>query len=136
MFRFFIPVRLPGLNEYTNANRRNKYAGAKIKAESENQICLFIRSKLRGVQIDNPVFIRYTWHEENRKRDLDNICFAKKFIQDALVKEGVLRNDGWANIVGFEDRFEVLKGNCGVLVEIVEVRNRGKKNENDLPKLP
>ena len=51
--------------------------------------------------------MRYLWVEKNKRRDKDNIAFAKKFIQDALVKEKVLENDGWAQIESWTDAFTV-----------------------------
>ena len=42
---------------------------------------------------------------DNYKPDLDNICFAKKFILDALVKAGTIKTDGWNGVMGFTDEF-------------------------------
>ena len=39
----------------------------------------------------NPIKIHFHWVEENKKRDLDNVCFAKKFILDSMVKAGKLK---------------------------------------------
>lgn len=36
-YKFFIPGRLPGLNDYTAANRYNRYAGAKMKKDTEEK---------------------------------------------------------------------------------------------------
>lgn len=130
IYIFFIPGKLPGLNEYTRANRTHRQKGAKLKDETDQYVAYCVMNKLRGLQIKNPVHIKYTWVEENQKRDLDNIAFAKKFIQDALVKLGVLENDGWKNITGFEDHFEVNKKEPGVLVEIVEVDNDQRAQED------
>lgn len=113
-----IPVRLPGLNEYTKENRRNKYAGAKMKAEVEDSIVRYIQSQKPPKH--QRVKLVFRWRELNSKRDLDNIAFAKKFILDALVRSGVLPNDGWKNVTGFEDHFEVSK-QPGVRIEIWEV---------------
>ena len=55
-----------------------------------------------------------------RRRDKDNIAFAKKFIQDALVKEKVLKNDGWAQIESWTDAFAVEAQHPRVEVEINE----------------
>ena len=64
----------------------------------------------------------YHWYEPNHRRDLDNISsFGRKVIQDALVKARVLRNDGWKEIVGFEDRFYMDSKKPRVVVEILEV---------------
>ena len=64
----------------------------------------------------------YHWYEPNKRRDKDNISsFGRKIIQDALVKAKVLKNDGWGDIIGFEDRFYVDKKNPRIIVEIMEV---------------
>ena len=93
-----IPGQLPGLNEYTKATRSNKYGGAGMKRQAEHVVQHAIMSSMHGIRIKSPVRIQYTWYEPNRKRDKDNIAFAKKFIQDALVKSRVLKNDGWNDI--------------------------------------
>ncbi len=120
-YSFFIPGKLPSLNEYTRVNRTHRQMGAKFKAETDQYVACCAMNKLKGIRIKNPVHIKYTWIEQNRTRDLDNIAFAKKFIQDALVTIGVLENDGWKNIVGFQDCFTINKEKPGVLVELFEV---------------
>jgi len=120
-YEFFIPGRLPGLNEYTSANRTNCHKGAKMKKETELFIIYAIKNQLKQLVIHKPVFISYTWVEINKRRDLDNICFARKFIQDSLVYCGVLDNDGWKNITGFEDDFIIDKLRPGVLVRLKEI---------------
>lgn len=62
------------------------------------------------------MYIRYRWIEKDRRRDKDNISFAKKFIQDALIDAQILPDDGWKWIEGFEDHFAVDRKNprmCG-----------------------
>lgn len=121
--RFTINGRLNGLNEYTRACRTNRYAGAKMKEENEQKIKWFaIKSLLlaRGA-FTGKVHITYKWYEQNQKRDLDNIAFAKKFIQDALVGLGVLQGDSWQHIVGFTDEFYIDKENPRIEVIISEV---------------
>lgn len=64
----------------------------------------------------------YTWYEPNKRRDLDNVSsFGRKVIQDALVETRVLENDGWKNIVGFQDNFYIDADNPRVEVVIREV---------------
>lgn len=123
-YKLIIPGVLPGLNEYINAERRNKYQAAQIKKQIEHLIISLCRTQLNGVKISNPVKIYYTWLEPNRKRDKDNIAFAKKFIQDGLVKAGVLKNDGWNEIEGFTDEFDVDKNKPRIIVDIEEVEQR------------
>ena len=121
-YKLIIPGRLPGLNEYIAAERSNRHMGAKMKADSGNIVSVETRRCMRGVRIERPVFMEYTWVEKNRRRDLDNISsFGRKVIQDALVASGVLKDDGWKYVVGFSDRFEVDKDNPRIEVRIREV---------------
>ena len=118
-YTFEIKRRLPSFNEYIEACRTNKYVGAKMKKNIEYEIWLYIMQQLKGINIKGPVRINFTWVEENGKRDLDNICFAKKFILDALVKSGVLRDDNREVVSGFRDNFEYAK-ESKVIVELEE----------------
>ena len=118
---FRIEGTLPGLNEYTRANRSNYHSGAQMKKQTETMIGRFIRlAKLKPVQ--GRVHISYQWIEPNERRDLDNIAFARKFVQDALVKSGVLAGDGRKHIKGFDDDFSVVsKTTPGVVVTICPI---------------
>ena len=63
----------------------------------------------------------FRWVEPNRKRDLDGIAAGgRKVILDSLVLAKVLDNDGWAQIAGWVDTFEV-GPKPGVGVTITEV---------------
>ena len=116
-----IPGRLPGLNEYTSAQRTNRYLAAKFKRDTQALIGWAIKRQLPGLRIERPVTITYVWFEPNRRRDKDNVAFAKKFVQDALVEIGVLSNDGWRNIVRTSDTVAVDATNPRVEVWIEEV---------------
>lgn len=103
-----IPGRLPGLNEYTDACRSNAYAGGKMKRQYQNLVCQVIRlSRLKPVS--GRVDITYEWYEKppkrGRMRDKDNIRFAAKFINDALVEVGIIKDDDWKNIGELSDRY-------------------------------
>lgn len=115
--KFTIQGRLDGLNEYTQANRSNRHEGAEMKRKNEELVMLSVRK----VKIKQPVKIAFKWYEKNSRRDMDNIAFAKKFILDALVKKGVLQDDGWKWVKGFTDEFFIDKENPRVEVEMEEV---------------
>lgn len=116
-----IPGKLPGLNELIDAERTHRQKGAKLKRDAETLVRMCIRSQLRRQRPVPPVKLRYHFVEPNRRRDKDNIsAFAHKVIQDALVKEGVLKNDGWDYVAGFTDTFSVDKGRPRIEVEILE----------------
>ena len=117
-----IPGTLPNLNDYIAAERTNRHKGAKMKADSGNIVAVAVRQYMRGVRVEKPVFMEYTWYEPNKRRDKDNISsFGRKVVQDALVRCGVLKDDGWKYVVGFSDRFEVDKINPRIEVLIKEI---------------
>lgn len=96
-------MKLPSLNEYVDACRANRYQGSKMKRETEFEIGLYIR---RLPKFYKPVKISFLWIESNKRRDPDNVCFAKKFILDALVKFGKLPDDNQQYVRGLTDTFD------------------------------
>jgi Holliday junction resolvase RusA-like endonuclease len=112
---------LVGLNEYTKACRTNKFAGAEMKKKSERIITYYINQQLKDVSIKGKARLAFRWYEANKRRDLDNICFAKKFILDALVSNKIIETDGWKGVVGFTDEFFIDKSGYRVEVDIEEV---------------
>lgn len=116
-YHFTIPVKFPGLNDYVRACRANRYEGAKMKRDAERAVIIAAR---RLPEIDGPVKVYFTWHEGDRRRDLDNVAFAKKFILDGLVKAGKLADDNLRHVVGLEDSFRYTPKDWRVEVVIVE----------------
>ena len=100
--RFVIEQKLPSLNEYTSACRGSKYTGAEFKKNIENVIGWYI-IKAKLPKVEKAVTIHFEWHEKTKRRDADNIAFAKKFILDALVRQGVLIDDSRRYVTGFTD---------------------------------
>ena len=114
--RMIVPGRLPGLNEFINANRSNKHAGAKMKREAEEIISLYIP---RWQTYEEPVVVKFYFYEPNAKRDIDNVSsFFAKVCLDSLVRKKVLRNDSQAYVKGLEYRFFVDKDNPRIVVDI------------------
>lgn len=113
VIRCEIDVKIPSLNQYVGECRRNKYAGAKLKRDTEDAIGWY----LRGLQkIRRPVFIRFHWVEKSRKRDLDNISgFGHKCILDAMVKQGIITDDRQKFVYGFCDTVSIGKTNKVIL---------------------
>ena len=125
VYKFQIQGRLPSLNELIDAERTHRQKGANLKKQTEKYVRLFIRQQIQGVRPKAPVMIHYHFYEPNRKRDLDNIAgFAHKIIQDSLVKEGILKNDGWDFIEGFTDEFYIDTRNPRIEVVIVSQETR------------
>lgn len=119
--RLVIKGRLPGLNEYTKACRTNPHAGNEMKRQSQDLVMWYILQQIRGRRFEKPVFILFTFYEQDRRRDRDNVSsFARKVIQDALVKCDVLKDDGWDQVTGYLDKFQVDKKNPCIVVEFIE----------------
>ncbi len=121
-YKLIIPGRLAGMNEYTEQNRRNRYAGASMKAKEQERVEWAIKRQLRIGKLQTPINLAYTYYEPNKRRDKDNIsAFAHKVVQDALTSTGLLENDGWAEIGSFRDEFFVSKENPRIEVRIEEI---------------
>jgi hypothetical protein len=117
IYRAVIEMKLPSLNEYIGACRANKYEAANLKRVTEAGIIPFLR---RLPRFERPVIIHFRWIERDHRRDSDNIAAGKKFILDAMVKAGILKDDGRRYVKGFTDEFE-----CGnkpmVIMDIEEL---------------
>lgn len=116
------PSPLPCLNDYLAAEHHNMYKAAAIKKEYTELVAMLFRSAPKG--LDN-VNIRFQWYEKDRRRDPDNICFARKFILDGLVAAGVISGDGWKYLntpKPFDDVFIVDAANPRVVVTVTENR--------------
>lgn len=119
MITFLIPGRLPSLNEYINACRRNVYLANNMKKKAQNLIIANYRSNAinDGNKIKLPCTIEFKWYEKTRRRDIDNITgYGHKVILDSLVKNGVLKDDNQKNICKIND--EVYTDNKNPRIEI------------------
>jgi Holliday junction resolvase RusA-like endonuclease len=114
--KYVIDMKLPSLNDYIKVCRTNKFMASKYKKDIEDKIGMFL---LKMPKYEKPIKIHFTWIEGNKKRDLDNICFAKKFILDAMQKFGKLENDNRKYVYAFTDSFEYGK-ETKVILEIEE----------------
>ncbi len=108
-----IQGRLPSYNEYINSCRRNRYAGAKFKEETENLILW----QVKGKKIPTPCTLKIVWYEPNRKRDIDNVFSGAKFLLDAFVKAGVIPNDTQQFIRGISNKIELDRKNPRIEIE-------------------
>ena len=111
-----IPYKFPSLNDYTRACRSGWKAGARMKEKIQKDIGWFLKDL---PVFENPIIIHFLWIEDNKRRDYDNVAFAKKFILDAMQEQGRLKNDNRKFVVGFSDDFEYGQ-TAGVILKIEE----------------
>jgi hypothetical protein len=121
--KIILDGELPTLNEYSTAERANKFKAGRIKKIYTNIVAdqLMIQ---RIKEITKPIKIIFNWYCKNKRQDPDNIVFAKKYILDGLVKRGTIKNDGWKQIKGFEDNWFVDKNHPRVELLIHFITNQ------------
>lgn len=117
---FFVPGKVPSLNELLDARGRSAPRVASIIMRS-----LPKKGKAPGIRYDAYNNIKQDWKqrtidaigapfvrvkacyfgylvvEQEKRRDPSNICAsAIKFIEDGIVEAGVMADDGWKNVLG------------------------------------
>lgn len=89
-----IPVKFPSLNEYINAERRHRMIAANMKKKFTKLVEQYATAAQYQVPTAFPVAIRFIVHEENKRRDIDNVsAMVCKFSLDGLVNAGILPDD-------------------------------------------
>lgn len=94
--KLVIPLPLATLNEYINDERTNRFRGAKVKKKMTG-ICEVhaLNAKNKGLVVPIPFKATFYWYVKDKRKDLDNIAFQKKFILDGMVLSGLIENDGY-----------------------------------------
>ena len=124
MNRFVIYGKLPGLNDYTRANRGNKYLANKMKQDIQKNICKYIVFGVSMKDLEKvdryPIELKIKWYEPNNRRDIDNITFGTKFILDSMVCMGIIEDDSRKYVDSIEHVVYTDKENPRIEVEINE----------------
>ena len=119
--------QLKGLNELLNGrfyDKRTRGYHNKVKHEND-LICMdairFSKS-LRHVRIKKPIIIDYRIYAKDRKHDRMNLLAAiDKSFEDALQKTGILKNDGWEDVLNTTHEFYVDRKNPRIEITIREI---------------
>lgn len=119
--KLIINGELPSLNEYIRAERSNRYAASKIKKDATELVYWSCREQKLSC-CTKPVKITFHWYMKNKRKDLDNVAFAKKFVNDGLVKAGILFDDSQKWVVGFEDKFSIDSKNPRTEIDLKNIR--------------
>lgn len=122
MIKFVIHGELMDLNKYINVCRANKFGGGMAKKKEQQKVTKEIIKQIPNEKMQNKCLIGFKWFTKDARKDVDNTIFAKKFILDALVENGVLIDDSRKYVVGIAyDLVYVDKLNPRIEVEILEV---------------
>lgn len=82
---------LTTLNEYINAERRNRYIAAKIKKTETETVAMIAKSKLQPMS--KIIGISFYIYQTTRRKDADNYFIVSKWVMDGLVKARIIPND-------------------------------------------
>ena len=120
MQEFIIYGRLDNLNDYTYACRASKFGGNTCKKKNEKIVTnSILQDNIQSISEDDyPIHLEFNWYEQNGRRDIDNVCFAKKFILDSLSKNNIIIDDNINYVDGFKDKFYIDKDNPRIVVKI------------------
>lgn len=114
--QFYFPWRVPSMNDLVflkgtngkiswipiggkkrNPNQFNMYN--QLKQEWSSKVCSHVTKT--GFKFCKSAYFHYLLIEPNMKRDPSNIlASAAKFIEDGLIRAGVIENDGWKQVLG------------------------------------
>lgn len=103
----WLPGRWPGYNEFHQGKGNRHWAAvARLKRSWQDTAGLLIKAaKVPHVERCE---LHYLHRRKDRRHDRSNLAFgASKIIEDALQDVGVLDDDGWNYVVGFQHAFEV-----------------------------
>lgn len=121
MATLWIPGPLPGMNELIEAAKGARGRGhrySRLKLVWNDTIVLLARAA--RIPTMKRAHLAFRWLERDKRRDPDNIAGGgRKIVLDGLVTAGVLENDGWAQVAGWTDSFDVA-ARAGVEVTISE----------------
>ncbi len=149
---FFVPGKVPSLNELLDAK-----GGTAPKVASIIMRHLPKKGKARGARFDAYNDIKQDWKhrtvsaigapfvrvkacyfaylvvEQEMRRDPSNICAsAIKFIEDGIVEAGVMKDDGWQNVLGIRVHWIHRKGHRpGIYVVMSDVRLTEEQLESE-----
>lgn len=124
-----IKGELTDLNKYIREERRNRFAGAKLKKDNTE----YVMWKTKGLPKVTfyPLHVHIDWYTKNEMVDPDNIAFAKKYVLDGLVENGIIPDDSRKIIHSLSDAFYVdVQPRLVITLTPSEKNGKDKKFEN------
>lgn len=122
--KFYIKGKMPSLNDVIEKTRINKFAGATMKRKLQQDIRHQILQQIAVMSLEIPLDcqcdFKFTFYEQNKKRDKDNIISSQKFLFDAMVEVGLIKNDGWRWVRNLAYDFKI-DSEYMVEIEITEI---------------
>lgn len=136
VMKAFIPNLFPSINDVLRVRSQNKRHGwSNMKRDCQNAVAKVMGTCKMLPKV--PYSVVFKWQEWNTRRDPDNIASGGcKPILDALIKIGIIEDDGWDYFGELIHRFTVAekKEDVGVWVyfyrdeELIRERRKTIKN--------
>jgi hypothetical protein len=114
-----IYTKIPTANQYL-AWERSRGKTGKLKRISENSIIEWLLVDGIKPVTNYPATLLYIWFCSDKRTDKSNIRFGEKFVEDALQKAGIIRNDGWSELADPLHIFSIDKDNPRLELTITE----------------
>lgn len=120
--QFTIVGELTDLNTYIKSLNNSRWGGNDIKQSETYRVATEVRlARLEDVD-QYPVKISIDWYSKDKRIDIDNVSFAKKFILDGMVEAGLIENDSRKYVVGIgREQFFIDKNRPRVEVTVESV---------------
>lgn len=118
-FSVRIDKKLPGMNEIIAAAKKG--FGGLVYARMKRDCTKVIVDAVKLVSHPlgcSKIYVVFNWCVANRRRDPDNIAAAVKFIFDAFVIAGVIKNDSQRYVIGWDNLFTKVDGSDYVEVKV------------------
>lgn len=111
-----LPFKLYTLNEYIHEFNKSRWGANTIKQNSTKKCVPFFSGK----KFKTPIEVEILWVLKDRRKDFDNVAFAKKFIFDAMVDAGSIPNDTQKYVTGTRGEHITVGLEECVLIKIFE----------------
>jgi hypothetical protein len=97
---------------------KHRFIYGKLKKDTESSIEYEIRrQKLKPMAY---AYLKFIWFEKDKRRNPDNVSGGgPKFVLDSLVRCGILKNDGWSEVLGIKHGF-VVGDEASVHIELTD----------------
>lgn len=116
---------LKGLNELLNGrmyNYRTKKYHNSVKSDNDKVCLRAIKTHIPRIKTDKPIKCTFYIYAQDKKHDRSNLSSAcEKSFLDALQTAGVIKNDGWNDVLDSVFHTDLDKKNPRVEVFIEEI---------------
>jgi len=129
-----IKGKLVSLNDYINAERRNRFIAAKIKKTETVRVYWECKAqKIKPMEKIDEAFFFYT--HDSKRGDYDGFEFYQKFIWDGLKEAGIIENDTQRFTPAIRHHSHMIGSFNGLEVTLIRYDGTESLNNDTVPKV-